>query len=60
MIVNKRKKLAQNLKRADLAPRELTERETFEAFDLEIALRIKCIEVLESTAPEMLKIEDEI
>ena len=41
-------------------PRELTRDETYEAFDCEIALRLRCIEVLEQTEPENLKMEDEI
>jgi len=62
-IVNKRRRLAQVLNRPDLAPRELSEAETYEAFDFEITLRKNCIVVLEKAmvrSLEHLKEEDAI
>ena len=47
MLVSKRRKLAQSLGRPDLAPRELTRKQTYDAFDFEINLRKKCLAVLE-------------
>jgi len=47
MIVNKRRKLSQSLKRPDLMPRELTRAETYEAFDVETNLRMQIIDFLE-------------
>ena len=43
-----------------MLPRELTKLETYQAFDLEIELRIRCIQTLEQCHPDLLKQEDEI
>jgi len=60
MIVNNRRKLAIQLNRTDLMPRELTQKETYEAFDVETNLRMEIIDLLEQVPEQDIKTEDEI